>query len=134
MLWDNSQSVGIGPFTDKVVPFLKQLIKNPQLNVGKDGTHLGFVTFSTEVKTRMLLDVGQIQDPDKLANWVDGLDYMKDLLGDGTRTGLGFKITSGVKIAHNNFINYISSVISYKYCNFFALQECDLSINRTHSP
>ena len=28
-------------------------------------------------------------------------------------------------------INYISSVISGKYCNFTGLQECDLSINRT---
>ena len=31
------------------------------------------------------------------------------------------------------FINYLSSVISGKYCNFIGLQECDLSINRTFS-
>ena len=104
MLWDNSKSIGIGPFTTKVVPFLKKLIKSPQLNVDEDGTHLGFVTFSTQVKTRKLLDVGQIQDPDKLVNWLDGLDYMKDLFGDGTRTGIGFKITNEVQITHNNFI------------------------------
>ena len=30
-----------------------------------------------------------------------------------------------------SIINYISSVISGKYCNFMGLQECDLSINRT---
>ena len=30
-----------------------------------------------------------------------------------------------------SLINYISSVISGKYCNFIGLQECDLSINRT---
>jgi hypothetical protein len=32
---------------------------------------------------------------------------------------------------YNYFINYLSSVISGKYCNFIGLQECDLSINRT---
>ena len=29
------------------------------------------------------------------------------------------------------YINYISSVITSKYCNFIGLQECDLSINCT---
>ena len=36
-----------------------------------------------------------------------------------------------VKAALYYFINYISSVISGKYCNFIGLQECDLSINCT---
>ena len=46
----------------------------------------------------------------------------------GTVQGSGRK--GGKDIRDFNFsFNYISSVISGKYCNFIGLQECDLSIN-----
>ena len=94
ILWDNSASVGINNFKDKVLPFLKKLVTNAKLNVGKEGTHLGFTTFSTEDKTKALLKVGEKTEADELESWLDTLDYKNDLMGDQTYTGKAFKLAS----------------------------------------
>ena len=62
----------------------------------KDGTQLGFITFSSAANTKKLLDVGEKTDPNELTNWLESLDYTRDLTGGFTRTGLGFKIANEV--------------------------------------
>ena len=95
IMWDNSQSIGIKHYR-VIKKFLKQLIQ--VLNVGRDGTHLGFLTFSSQGKTRKLLDVGQIQDPIQLSNKLDEYNYEWDLMGDKTYTGEAFKIANEVSV------------------------------------
>ncbi|XP_028411875.1 uncharacterized protein LOC114534612 [Dendronephthya gigantea] len=94
VIWDNSQSVGIGNFLDNVRPFLKKLVADPKLDVGKDGTHIGFITFASEEKTRRLLKIGSIMEQEDLQSWLDGLNYVEDLMGPYTYTGLAFKLAS----------------------------------------
>ena len=124
VLWDNSQSVGYKYFKEYTKPFLKNLVTSGKLNVAKEGTHIGFITFATEKKTRELLKIGEITDPDDLVNWLDSLNYDKDLRGDGTRTGLAMKIANDV--SHTTIpIRVNLSMFAYK--NGFAqhiLQSC----------
>ena len=96
ILWDNSWSVGESLFKNKVRPFLKSLINSPQLNVGPDGTHIGILTFSTQAQTRVLLELGELQFPVALNNYLDSLKY-DDISGDGTRTGMALKIADEVR-------------------------------------
>ena len=97
ILWDNSWSVGRGSFQDKVRPFLKKLINSPQLNVGPEGTHIGILTFSTQAQTKVLLELGELQSPVALNNYLDSLEY-DQISGDGTRTGMALKIADEVRL------------------------------------
>ena len=94
-MWDNSQSIGFNHYRN-IMKFLKELIKT--LNVGPDGTHLGFLTFSSYSNTKKLLDVGQIQDPKQLSKKLDKYDYVWDLKGDKTHTGRAFEIANKVSV------------------------------------
>ena len=89
----------MGPttFKNQVRPFLKSLISSSKLNVGQKGTHIGILTFSTENATKVLLEVGQLQSPVALNNYLDSLIY-KNISGDGTRTGMAFKIADEVRM------------------------------------
>ena len=104
-MWDNSNS--IGNHKDDVFKFIKKFIRNKDLNVGKDGTHLGFITFSgppsdgpryvrkggsKKDRTRVLLKVGEITDPEKIINNLAQYDYFFDLSGKKTYTGTAFKL------------------------------------------
>jgi hypothetical protein len=130
VLWDNSQSVGYKYFVEYVRPFLKNLITSEKLNVAKGGTHIGFITFATEDKTREILKLGEITDPDDLVNWLDKLNYDKQLRGDGTRTGLAMKIANNVSCAdvykivvHSTFFGdkYTHNMGHYKALTLFVI-------------
>ena len=66
LILDTSNSIG-HDFNKNVKPFLKKLLKNPQLNVGPHGTHVGLILFSSKDKTKIKLDIGEIKDADDLA-------------------------------------------------------------------
>ncbi|XP_028404179.1 uncharacterized protein LOC114526851 [Dendronephthya gigantea] len=93
VLWDNSASIGF-TYYPKVKNFLKKLITNEDFRVGRDGTRLGFVTFADDAHTKKLLDVGEITDPAKLTDWLDNLDYKKELMGGETFTGKAFELAN----------------------------------------
>jgi hypothetical protein len=97
ILWDNSMSIGLSNFQDMVVPFLSNFIFNPKLGVASDGTHLGFITFSSQKRTRMLLPIGRITEAHELRSWLHGLDYGRDLAGSRTYTGTAFELAKQVK-------------------------------------
>ena len=88
--------MGLSSFQDKVRPFLKALISSPQLNVGPDGTHIGIITFSTQVQTKVLMDIKDGTSADAINQFLDGLNY-DDISGDGTRTGMALKMASEVR-------------------------------------
>ncbi|XP_028411841.1 uncharacterized protein LOC114534576 isoform X2 [Dendronephthya gigantea] len=94
VIWDNSASVGTNNFLDNVRPFLRKLIQNEKLNVGEDGTHMGFITFASEEKTENLLKIGSKTDKKDLLSWLNGLNYERDLIGDYTYTGKAFELAS----------------------------------------
>ena len=97
ILWDNSWSIGAGQFRDYVKPFMKNLIKSPQVEAGPHGTHIGILTFSTQEQTRVLLDIGEKQTIDELVKYIDDLQY-EHISGDGTRSGMALKIADEVKL------------------------------------
>ena len=98
ILWDCSNSIKFDALKTKIIPFLKGLVNSKKLNVNKEGTHLGFITFSTKTKTKVLKKVGEIQDPDKLINWLNqyterdffNSNYKKEQMGAQTYTGEAF--------------------------------------------
>ena len=106
ILWDNSWSVGESTFKDKVKPFLKELIQNPQLNVGPDGTNLGILTFSTQVQTKVLRGMHEDQNPSALLSFLDSLKY-DDVAGDGTRTGMALREASRVRARFLLFLKFL---------------------------
>ncbi|XP_046855293.1 uncharacterized protein LOC124448328 isoform X1 [Xenia sp. Carnegie-2017] len=55
ILVDASRSIGGPTFNLKVKAFLRNLISNPQLNVGPDGTRIAFVIFRDKDYTEYLL-------------------------------------------------------------------------------
>ena len=89
--------MGESSFQGKIKNFLRELIRSPQLNVGPDGTHLGFLTFSTEIQTKVLLGMGEKESPSELLAWLEQLTW-NEVEGDGTRTGMALRK-----------INYVSS-------------------------
>jgi hypothetical protein len=97
IVWDNSWSVGTVFFKYEVRPFLKNLISSPQLNVGPEGTHIGILTFSTQARTRVLLELGELQSPVALNSYLDSLEY-NQISGDGTRTGMALKLADEVRL------------------------------------
>ena len=76
VLQDNSASIGAKYYSD-MKNFLKRLIASEEMNVGENGTHFGFITFSSVEKTKKLLDVGEKTDPEDLIKWLDHFDYGK---------------------------------------------------------
>ena len=113
-MWDNSNS--IGNHKDDVFKFIKKFIRNKDLNVGKDGTHLGFITFSgppdddsvrtgetKKDRTRVLLKVGEITDPEKIINNLTSYNYKYDLSGVETHTGTAFKLA--LEVSRTNAMN-----------------------------
>ena len=88
VIWDNSGSIGF-KYYEYVLDFLIALIK--KLNEDSNDTHFGFLTFSSEEKTRKLIDVGDISDKDLLIKKLKKYDYDLQLYGDQTKTGLAFK-------------------------------------------
>jgi hypothetical protein len=98
IIWDNSQSVGLSAFQDSVKPFLKNLVSSSKLNVGKDGTHIGIITFSSPARTHSLLEIGNITSPDKLTSYLDTLDYENKLMGPWTFTGDALAIANNVSV------------------------------------
>jgi hypothetical protein len=90
---DSSNSIGT-TFFKNIRKFLLKLAE--KLNVGEDGTHLGFITFSSASKTKKLLDVGEKTNTKKLQEWLNSLNYGTQLMGGYTRTGLAFEIANNV--------------------------------------
>ena len=97
IVWDNSYSVGRILFEYEVRPFLKNLINSPQLNVCPDGTHIGILTFSTQARTRVLLELGELQSPVTLNDYLDSLKY-DDMVGDSSRSGMALKMIDEVRL------------------------------------
>ena len=116
ILWDNSYSVGVSSFQDKVRPFLKDLIASPQLNVGPDGTHIGIITFSTQAQTRVLLEMGEKLTQQELQDYLDSLTYSQ-ISGDGTRTGMALRMADEVR--------------GFTYSNLFRIQSNKVTFNST---
>ena len=59
--------------------------------MAKNGTHLGFITFSNRTET--LLTFGNKTSRDDLIDWTNMLDYSRDLMGDQTLTGDALKVS-----------------------------------------
>ena len=105
ILWDCSKSIKFDTLKTKIIPFLIGLVNSIKLNVNKEGTHLGFITFSRKEKTKVLKKVGEMQDPDELRNWLNQYKsetyfntiYSKELLGNKTYTGEAFKLADKVR-------------------------------------
>ena len=93
---DASHSIGQNDFYANVMPFLENLIINPQLNVGPHGTHVGLIFFSSEAKTRIALRLGQINDSNQLAGYMGNLNY-DNISGDRTRTELALNYAKSVR-------------------------------------
>ena len=101
LIVDTSYSIGQSDFEAKIKPFLKNLVKDPQLNVGPEGTHVGLILFSSEQKTRSKLRIGEIEDADQLAGYMNNLRYTK-ISGDRTRTELALDLAKQVRTLQLN--------------------------------
>ena len=71
VLWDNYKYVGLNP---NVKRFLKNFVANKKLGVEEQGTHLGFISFSKDNRTRELLKLGEIKNKTKLIEWLESFD------------------------------------------------------------
>ena len=81
VLWDNLNFVS-SEYFPAAKKFLKKFIKNKKLRVGKQGTYLGFITFSNDNRSGgELLKVGEIKKKRELIQWLDSFDYDNDLNG-----------------------------------------------------
>ncbi|XP_028414251.1 uncharacterized protein LOC114537309 [Dendronephthya gigantea] len=74
VLWDISNYVN-SAYIDVVKEFLKKFIKSEKLRVEEQGTHLGFASFSSDNRTRELLEVGEIKNKTLLMQWLDRNDF-----------------------------------------------------------
>ncbi|XP_028415533.1 uncharacterized protein LOC114538604 [Dendronephthya gigantea] len=74
VLWDISNYVN-SAYIDVLKEFLKKFIKSEKLRVEEQGTHLGFASFSSDNRTRELLEVGEIKNKTLLMQWLDRIDF-----------------------------------------------------------
>ena len=93
---DTSYSIGKGDFDRNVIPFLKNLVTHPLLNVGESGTRVGLILFSSTERTKTKLDIGQIRDAKKLGQYISNLNW-NYVSGGHTRTDLGLKLANEVR-------------------------------------
>ena len=96
VLLDTSNSIGSNNFEKKIIPFLEQLERDPDLNVSPPGTQIAILAFSSPEQTKLLLsfDDGygeKYRDTVKKFRW-------KTISGGHTRTDLGFKMAGEVCI------------------------------------
>ena len=96
VLLDTSASIGKYNFENKIIPFLEQLEREPDLNVSPLGTQIAILAFSTPEQTKRLLsfDDGygeKYRDTVKNFRW-------STISGGHTRTDLGFKMAGEVCI------------------------------------
>ena len=89
VLLDTSYSIGHGNFVDKIKPFLKELGRDPNLNVSPQGTHMAILAFSSVEQTKMRLDFHQGYG-EQYHNAIDGLRWSV-VRGDQTRTDIAFQ-------------------------------------------
>ena len=90
---DISYSIGRATFQDKVKPFLEKFVKDPNLNVGTQGTHIAMIVFSNTAKTKVLRNFGAKSTQKDVEAFIKSLDWNK-LSGDRTRTGLALKMAN----------------------------------------
>lgn len=83
VLLDTSYSIGLSNFEKKIKPFLKKL--GTELNVSPNGTHIKVLVFSSETKTKVLLDFGEDYQTE-----IDSLQWVS-VRGDQTRTEIAFQ-------------------------------------------
>ncbi|XP_028411833.1 uncharacterized protein LOC114534569 [Dendronephthya gigantea] len=81
VLWDISNYVN-STYIDDVKEFLKKFIKSEKLRVEEQGTHLGFASFSSDNRTRELLEVGEIKNKTLLMQWLDRIGFENNPSGD----------------------------------------------------
>ena len=62
----------------------------------EQGTHLGFITFSSDNQSRKLLEVGEIKNKTELIHWVESFDYDNSLSGNGTFENDKFELANYV--------------------------------------
>ena len=76
--------------------FLKKFIRSEKLRVEEQGTHLGFITFSSDNQTSKFLKVGEIKNKTELIQWLNSFDNGNDLSGDRTLTNEIFELANNV--------------------------------------
>ena len=102
ILWDCSYSIQLHDVKGSIIPFLKGLVASKKLNVGAEGTHLGFITFSNRSNTKTHMKIGAMQDPKKLTDWLNlytdddflRSNYSKVQAGGWTMTGKAFELAN----------------------------------------
>ena len=91
-------SFSIGKFNFGIMKkFLKKFVTDSRLNVGQDGTQVGLILFSSKEKTLVKLRMGQIQDAQRLGNYMNSLHW-HDVRGGHTRTELALKLAKQVSL------------------------------------
>ena len=91
ILLDTSISIGESNFNDKVKPFLKNLVQNPQLNVSPQGTQIAMITFSYTSKTKIRLNFGDKTSRSNVVKFIENLNW-RTIFGRHTRTGLALQM------------------------------------------
>ena len=107
---DTSFSVGKKDFNNNVIPFLRNLVTDPLLNVWESGTHVGLILFSSEERTKTKLDLGKIKDANKLEQYIDNLKW-EDVSGRYTRTDLGLKLANEVRRYNSNLLQMLLTMM-----------------------
>ncbi|XP_046855805.1 uncharacterized protein LOC124448899 [Xenia sp. Carnegie-2017] len=86
ILVDASRSITGRIFNSKVKAFLRNLISNPQLNVGPDGTQIAFVIFRDKDDTKYLLNF-DARTQEEYKTFINNTLTYSDRLGGQTYTG-----------------------------------------------
>ena len=87
-----------------ITKFLKDLVTDSRLNVGPEGTNIALILFSTKRRTKVKLEMGQIQDAQQLGDYMTSLQW-KEVNGSQTRTEKALNLAKKVSLHFRLFMN-----------------------------
>ena len=101
--------MGEGRFDDKVKPFLKEFLQNSKLDVGPDGTNIGFLMFSGDKQTKVVRNMTDDQNVETILPWLTSLRFYDVSSEEGTRTGKALWMVNKVRTSSLLILKFLKN-------------------------
>ena len=109
--------MGEGRFNDKVKPFLKEFLQNSKLDVGRDGTNIGFLMFSGDKQTKVVRNMTDDQNVEQaILPWLANLKFDDYTSDRGTRTGKALWMVNNVRTSSLLILKFLKNNAGGRGC------------------
>ena len=101
--------MGENNFRDEIKPFLEEFLQNSKLNVGPDGTNIGFLMFSGDKQTKVVRNMTDDQNVETILPWLTSLRFHDVSSDQGTRTGKALWMVNNVRTSSLLILKFLKN-------------------------